>query len=1229
MADQSAPPPDRAPLAPIAQQLARLRARAVWLLVLAGAATLLSVLAAAALGLGVLDYILRTPTWFRGILWLAGMVTLTWAGRRWLLPAWRFRPSLTDVALRLERSEEGKRAGLAGVLASGLELSEETPATPAMGAMARHVVEEARARFRGVKASTLLSPRHTRHSLTTLVVCLAGCLAVALLAGPRLAGIGAARVLAPWSGAQWPKRTALADATSETVHPLGTALALRAAVTRAPHTSGTPRVIAKYRVVSGSTTGLSHRALLNDQGRTITLGDADTASGQLFERLIEPGAMAVSASGQDAPAELEYWFESEDDRTEPQRIKLVPPPAVLSAQATVTPPPYATAGAEGKTQFIAGAHELGSGNDQRAVVGPVLGGSRIDLKIRLNKSVPPPPAANGEEGARALDAWLASAFPGAAFGDDLRSSFDGAAWSLSWAAKQSMRLPVHPTDEYGLKPNPGEESAYSFDVAEDRAPTATVIEPREDETVLATAVVDVSGEARDDVGIGSLGLTRQLARPAKGSMGAAPEPTGQTETVATLDQPGTGAPAQTQASVAATIDLATLGLKPGEELWLRAVASDTYNLDGITHPPVQSSPRKLRIIREEDLVEQVRAELAAVRKIAIKMEEEQADLRKATQSGAVSPEDRRRQAGLTQRLTQQNESIKRLSARVQRNKLSDEAISGLLNDISANLQSAAQESEQASSQMDAAAKDTPEQEKAPLTPEKAESISKNQQNVRDELTRLAEMLDRGEDSWLASRSVQRLLEQQRELQARTQRTGEKTMGKKAQDLTPQERSELSQIAEQQQRLADAARQAIDRLGERAKQLEKSDAAQSQGMKEAARRGREQQVPEKMNEAAKQAEQNQTSQAAEQQQQAADALEQMLQDMNSAQKNRDATLRQILANVIQSLEKLIQEQDGQINALAAAIPASKFDGLDAAMITLNQNTLAVADQARGDRSMAKIAELVDRAGKSQESSIADLRASPVKSTEADQAEHESLRLLNLAHAEAKKLEEEARKRDTDRKRQELRKVYREALEQQVALRGETDPFVGKSVERRDRMKVRGLGERQETLRVSLEELHKKTQELTDATVFDYAHKRLDQATTSAGKKLRAGQADKSVARNQDSAVRILTSLVQALDDQAKKDDEFREDDNAGSGGGGGSGQKPPLIPPLTELRLLRAMQQEAADVTRAIDDARDTTGADELAGLGELQRGLSDRGQDLIKKLQQNQPGQKPDTPGKD
>lgn len=1187
------------PMARVAAELGRVRARALALLVIAGVATFIAGGIAVVMALGVLDYLFRTPAWFRMALWLGGAAGGIWAARRWLLPIFQFRPSLTEVALRLERSEQGRAAGLTGKLASSLELSRD-PATGDVGRwMAEQVVGEAARRFSAVRASSLLSAGRARDAALTLVVCIAACAALAWLSGPTLFGIGAARVLAPWSGVQWPKRTEIADATAAMVHPLGTALPLRAALVRSDRAAEDTRVAARYRVIAGpDQAGTVHRVLLTPQGRPIAIDDPPR-QGELFERLVEPGVLSAQE------AELEYWFETDDDQTPPRRIRLVQPPAVVSAKALVTPPSYAASTAGVQQGFVSGSLDLGAGNDQRAVVGPVLGGSRIELTVTLNKPVPGAPE-NPEERAQ----WFARAVPGLEPHTLAETRFDGAQWVFAWTAAGTVRLPLSPVDEYGLAPS--DEAAFSFDVVEDRPPTATVTEPRADETVLATAVIEAVGEGRDDVGLSDVRLQTQRATPAAGSLGAAPEPVGEPVTVATAESGSGGV--RTQALVRTTVDLSSHDLKPGDELWLYAVASDIYAVGGRAHPPVRSAPRRLRIISEEDLVEQVRAELAAVRKIAIRLDEDQAELNRATRSGAISSDDRRRQAGLTQRLQQQHEAVQRLRERVERNRLADEGLKGLLEDVGALLQGAEQDSEQASTRMDAAAQRTPESEPTPLTPEQQEEIARDQDEVRDQLGRLSEMLDRGEDSWLVSRNLQRLAQQQRDLLARTQRAGEQTTGKRAEDLTPRERSELAQIAEQQQRLAEQARQAIDALSERAEQMRQADAAQAEGMQRAAERGRQEQVPEKMDQAAQAAAQNQTSTAEAQQQEALQALEQMLEDMEEAQRNRDAALRRQLASLIESLEKLIQEQDAQVAAIDDAAAREQFAGLDAAMIELNKNTLGVADKARADRAMARIAELVDRAASNQTRAISALRATPVNAETAAQAERESLRLLKLARDEAKRMEEEAAQRDQDRKRRELRRAYREALERQVALKGETDPFVGRTVDRRDRMKVRGLGEKQDAIRASLDEIRKDAEGLTEATVFDYAHQRLDRVTTTAAKKLRAGQADRAVARNQDSAITILKSLIEALDDQARQNDEFQDDSGGGGGGGGGQGEQP-LIPPLAELRLLRAMQQEAADLTRAADEAGDEGAAEDINAVGELQRALAERGKELINKLE--------------
>lgn len=1207
-------------------RLAAVRGRARWMLIVAGVGVLVCAALAAALSAGLLDYLVRLPSWFRMVMLIGGVGAAVVGVRKWVLPGWRFSPSLTEVALRLEKSDVGQKAGLTGLLASGLELADSKDESPQTRKMALHVVTDAVQRFSVFKAAEALSPTRVRHTLLTLSICILATAAIGLASGVQLFGVGIQRVLTPWANVQWPKRTGVSDAMTATVHPLGTALPLRAAVTRTDRAQGQTRVAAKYRVISEEGTTPVARVLLTGQGRSIGLGgdEASPASGELFERLIEPAAFSTAAQAKSKhPAELEYWFETDDDRTESRRIKLVEPPAIASASLKVTPPAYVAGVSDpsGKAAFVTGALDVGAGNDQKAIVGPVLAGSEVELSVKLNKVVPTPPSStDGESESVALKRteWLAATMPGPEWGPGFTAAFDGAQWTLKWTAAKSLRLPVRPVDEFGLKAR--DEAAYSIDVVDDRSATAAVIEPREDEPVLATAVIDITGEGRDDVGVSGIELSRQMARAARGSIGAAPEAVGEVSSLATGKPTGSG----TQASVSYTLEIGKIEPppQPGEEVWVTAMVTDNYEIAGARHEAAKSLPRKLRIIKEEDLVAQIRTELSAVRKIAMRLDEEQGELKRTVEKGSVTAEDRHRQAALTQRIATQDETIQRLTQRAERNRLSDDSLTGLLKDLSDLMQGAAKDSQQAAGQMDAAAREQGQQpdseQKTELSKEQAEPIEKAQESVRDQLGRIAQALDRGEDSWLASRALQRVLQQQKDLKAQTDRVGEQTMGKKPEDLSPQERAELAQIAERQKRLSDQAAQAIDQLAQRADQMKKADAAQAEAMKKAAERGREQQVPQKMEDAAKNAEKNQTSEASREQQEAIDALEQMTQDMNDAKKNRDAQLRRTLADVIQSLERLIGDQNAALTAFAAARPDGKFDGLDAPMITLHGNTEEVAEKARGDRSLAKIAETLDKAAEWQSSAVQALRASPVPADAVDKGEKESLRLLMLARDEAKKSQDDADKRDQDRKRDELKKVYREVLELQVGVQGDTEPFVGKAVERRDRTKVRALGERQEDVRVRLEKLKKDTADLADAKVFDFAHQRLDGSTGAAGKKLRAAIADKSVARNQDSAIKTLKSLVEALNDQSLNDDEFKEEDSGGGSGGGGGqggGQKKPLIPPLVELKLLRGMQQEAADTTRSVDDAKQI---EEVGTLGDLQKNLAERGKELVKQLEQQQ-----------
>ncbi|QKK07699.1 MAG: hypothetical protein HND58_05630 [Planctomycetota bacterium] len=273
------------------------------------------------------------------------------------------------------------------------------------------------------------------------------------------------------------------------------------------------------------------------------------------------------------------------------------------------------------------------------------------------------------------------------------------------------------------------------------------------------------------------------------------------------------------------------------------------------------------------------------------------------------------------------------------------------------------------------------------------------------------------------------------------------MGRSREQLSAEELTELERIAERQRDAAERARRALDSLAERAEALERFDAAQADAMSQAARRGRQERVEQQMREAASQVDQNQTRAAAQGQQAAAEALEQMLEDIDSADEARDEALRRVLASVLDSLESLIDEQEAQIDALAVEQDEGALPALADPMVRLASNTLGLLDEIGTQRDLASVASLVGQASDAQERAVGALREGSRDS--ADDAERESLSKLQDARMEAERLEEQAQDRESARQRAELRTAYRELLEQQVAIVTDTEPMVGVELDRRAR------------------------------------------------------------------------------------------------------------------------------------------------------------------------------------
>lgn len=1215
-------------LGPVRRALRDARGRAK-LMLLAHATGLLIGGAVAALAVaGLIDFFLRFPSAFRWLI-LASLLALLalWLLKE-LLPAIKFRPRLSVLALRLEkldkhaeqaaaRGEKADRAGgLDGLLTSALELERD-----------RHDPGPMTADLRAETTERALAAFKKSHAIRRLVRPAAGWrgagmavggFAVALtllIAFPTASSTGLARTLTPWRDVRWPSRTDVEPVALAEVHPSDRALPIRAVLLKPTANPERTEVVARYRIIENGRRSEERRVVLAAQSADAAA--LDGRRGRLFERLIEPGAFESDAG---AERVVEIALETEDDQTRTRRVRVVDPPALASASASVTPPQYAQ-GLLAGTSFVGGEIDLGDGQDERGVIGPILEGSMISLDLAFTK-----PLAASDGNPAWLDPLLASG--------QFTVEHSEAAIAVRGIVARSARLAVSVEGIDGLTSR--EEAVFAFDVAADQVATAAVTEPARDERVLATAVVDLLGEGRDDLALERVWLLQQIARPPAGSVGAAPE-------LASEDDEGvviaertfdvmSGEP-ERAATLTTALDLSTLDVDPGDEVWITALAADVYDPRETSRDPGRSAIRVLRIIGEAELIEQIRNQLQSVRRAAIRLDEQQADVEQAARRVASDSEEdlseqeqteqrdaaREAQAGLGERLGVQLEALQQLQERRERNGLEDEALEGLLDDAERMLAEAGEQSNRAAEQLGEAQQNA-EQGRDEEQRSAEQQASEAQSEVRDQLGSLVRLLDRGEDGWLVRRSVERLLEDQRELAEDTERLGAETLGQSTDDLTERQLSDLEKIAQRQRELAERAEQALDELSERAQQMQQADPAQASAMQQAASAGREAQVPQKLEEASEQIQNNQTTSARQQQDEAIDALEQALEELDNAARNRDRELQRQAADLAESLEQLVKAQRDELTRLDLAKGGANIN-LAAGMIELNGNTLGVAAEAAEMQfeELDRIAGLLDEALKAQTTAITFLRQGPPDLVGAEEDERTSLAKLQEALEIAKQAQEDAQQREQDRAKRELQQAYRDALEQQLALRGETETFVGRDLARRERGEVRGIGTRQQTLQEQLQEALGATEGLEDAIVFELAHEQLDGLMGAAGAALRRGRATDTVVQTQSRAIEVLISLIESLrDDQQQPEDEFSEG-GGGGGGGGGSGQPDALIENIQQLKLLRSLQKQVADLTRLVDESGESrVGSIDPESLGNMQQRIADTARDLIEQIREQQ-----------
>lgn len=1217
--------------------MARLESVRSWarvLLVVHRGAWLAALVVAVVVGAGLVDYVLRTPSWMRVLALGVGLVVLAGLLWRQVWPALRFNPPLEVLALRIESTRAGREARLPGVLASGVGLAGESRTPTIGGAMARTVTSEAASRFAPVPALRLFDLRPATRAALVCLVMLVATLGL-IVVQPTLSMIGARRVLTPWAQAAWPKRTQLADATTARVHALGTALPLRAGLVRSAGSPESTLVEAHYRVVEreGGRSGPWQSLALNLQSGGVSVratnidGQAVEAAASLFSQDLPPGALMLP--GQDAAAEgreLEYWFASGDDRTNPQRVRLVAPPAVASARATIDAPDYLRAlGAPPRVV------DLGGGLDERATVPGVLAGSRVVMDLTLTKAVPVPNEAN----ARA--AWLAETFGEAA--GQISGMFDGARWTLALTAAQPVRIGLNLVDEFGIRA--ADEAAYRIQTVLDNPPEATVTVPEATIDVLPDAQVSITVEARDDLALATLSAQWQHARRSPGSAGAQPEPSqppSDLKREAFVLEPG--ATPTTQAQIALTIVPRDLAAQPGDELWITAVATDVFAHEGQGHEPVRSAVRKIRIISADALTEQLWSELLSLRRAAMRAAEQQTQARERVEqardglaSGEAERAERaagqvetasREQGAVDEALSTMRQSLERTAARARQNGLSDRDLAEAVESASRLVDAAQGASEEAGQALReaGAAQQRPGSpaERGREAGRSAQRAGEQQAQVERALEQLADELDRGQDAWAVRRGLERLLSDQQALREQVQRQAQDTAGKAQEQLTPEQRAQAEDAAQRQQQMAERLNQLVEDMGESAKRLNQTEPTTSGALRDAAQRAQRAQTQQQMERAAEQIRQNQQQAASDQQQRAEQTLEQMMQDLQRAGRQREAVLRRELESLIESIQGLIARQQQAMRNLER-----RSGNLDTEMITLHTSTLDAADRARaGGRDTAAVAKPLMAAAGHQDEAVGALRAQPINADGARTAEAAALQKLNDALAEAQNALSKSQQREESQKRAELRAAYQALLVEQRLLTASTQELVGKPIDRRVRFLAADLATRQSSVQARAREILAQNDDLRKSPTFPIAHRRLDDAAGQASAMLTKAEVGAGLVIRQQSVVRTLEMLVKALaDSQRDQDDPFRSPEESGQNNQGGQdGQQPEgLVPSAAEVELLKSLQEEALTVTRAADEAKDAALARQSRDdAATLQAELPRLAEEIVKKLQEQSGG---------
>ena len=671
------------------------------LLLARGAGILVSLFLATITFVVLLDWFMCFDAWFRVLLLLGIIMLIMVLWVRTVLPALRFHPSRTDIALRIERNHEFAEGRIASASQFMGTRDESHPMAGASIADAESVIET-------ISTNDIFRPRGTIGWVVCgLLLVILSITAAIWIPGPAATGV--TRILLPLSSASWPARTAvtsLMDSSSgNTVHGRGTALLMRAA-NETPGFPGGP-VWIEFRVHENGSPTDWNSLLLTHQGAGI------------HERVLDPDGERI-----------EFRFMTDDASTTTQEILIVDLPEIADAHLHITPPQYAV-----DTHQPRDIPLLDGGVLRGRIGESLLRGSELVVDITSNNPLVIPD--------EAPEQWLSDILitthePTPSLHAD---PDDPRRFQLKWVLDEPVRQVVQLRDANGLQ-SLDPWNLY-IESTTDQEPTVAFEHPSQDLSLLPGARLEPRLTASDDFQLDQMRIH------------VAPDITGDEDATSTrhsldttLDL--TNEDPSTNRSMTVTLDLAEWDLEPGTTLLMEGMVRDSHRdaagLDRVTN----AAPRRIQIIDESSFLSMIRNRFKLLQQRVKELDDRQDQLQRIVRSGGWTSGDQRDQSSLSRSLRDQREQLDSIRDEMNMNQSEDQQVEALLSFSTESLDRAAEASDSAVESMQAG-------------PSDRAGALQNQEEVRFELGELVSMLGEDEESWLVYRQVERLIEQQREL----------------------------------------------------------------------------------------------------------------------------------------------------------------------------------------------------------------------------------------------------------------------------------------------------------------------------------------------------------------------------------------------------------------------------------------------------------------------------------